>query len=85
MKKILTLGNICLFIAALVLTIGAALISNACGGDKLTAVFVSAFVGIGGTMTIGGLAEYFNWKITDGPEPGLVATIVGLIIVMLFL
>ena len=83
MKKIFSVGNICLFLAAIVLTIVTAVIVNACGGDRLSCIMSSAFAGVIGTMAIGGIAEACNWKLTESPAPGLIATIVGMVIVML--
>ncbi len=85
MKKIFSVGNICVFIAALVLTIVTAVIVNACGGDKLSCFMSSVFAGIIGTLLFGGIAEAFKWEITEGPEPGIIATLVGMVIVMLFI
>ena len=84
MKNLFSFGNICLFVVALVLTIVTAVIVNACGGDKLSCVMSSVFAGIIGTMAIGGIAEACNWKLTESPAPGLIATLVGLVLVMLF-
>lgn len=83
MKKIFSVGNVCVFIAALVLTIVTAVIVNACGGDKLSCVMSSAFAGVISTMAIGGIAEACDWKLTESPAPGFIATIVGMVIVML--
>lgn len=85
MKKIFSLGNICLFVAALVLTIGTALIVNACGGERISCIMSSVFAGIIGTMAIGGVAEYYDKKITEGPEAGLIASLIGMVLVMLFI
>lgn len=83
MKKIFSVGNICLFLVAIVLTIVTAVIVNACGGDRLSCIMSSAFAGVIGTMAIGGIAEAFNWELTESPAPGFIATIVGMVIVML--
>ena len=83
MKKIFSVGNICLFLAAIVLTVVTAVIVNACGGDRLSCIMSSAFAGIIGTMAIGGVANIFHWEITEGPEPGIIATLVGMVLVLL--
>lgn len=85
MKKIFSVGNICVFIAALVLTIVTAVIVNACGGDNLSCFMSSVFAGIVGTLLFGGIAEACKWEITEGPEPGIIGTLVGMVIVMLFI
>jgi hypothetical protein len=83
MKKIFSVGNVCLFIAAIVLTVATAAIVNACGGDRISCIMSSAFASIIGTMTIGGVANIFHWEITEGPEPGIIATLVGMVLVLL--
>lgn len=83
MKKIFSVGNICLFLAAIVLTVVTAVIVNACGGDRLSCVMSSVFAGVIGTMAIGGIAEACNWKIGESPAPGLIATLVGMVLVLL--
>ena len=52
MKKIFNVGNICLFLAALLVTVATAVIVNVCGGDKLSVVMASAFAGIIGTLAL---------------------------------
>lgn len=85
MKKIFNLGNICLFLAALLVTVATAVIVNVCGGEKLSVVMASAFAGIIGTLAFGGIAEARKWEITDGPEPGIIGTLAGMVIAFFFI
>lgn len=85
MKKIFSVGNICLFVAALVLTFGIALIVNICGGDALSCFMSGTFGGIIGTLAIGGIAEACKWNITEGPEAGIIGTLAGMVLVLLFI
>ena len=85
MKKIFNVGNICLFLAALLVTVATAVIVNVCGGDKLSVVMASAFAGIIGTLAFGGIAEASKWEITDGPEPGIIGTLAGMVIAFFFI
>jgi hypothetical protein len=84
MKKIFSVGNICLFVAALVLTFGTGLIVNLCHCSHLSCVMSSAFAGVIGTMAICGIAGAGHWDVVDSPAAGLIATIVGMVLVMLF-
>lgn len=85
MKKFFSFGNICLFLVALVLTIGTALIVKSCGGDRISCIMSSVFGGIIGTMAIGAVAEKTNAKIAESPAPGLIASLIGIVLVMLFI
>ena len=85
MKKLFSKANVVLFVLALVFTVGAALIARMCGGDALTKVMCAAFAGVIGTMGIGGLATTMDWEFTESPAPGLIATIIGMVLVVLFI
>ena len=78
MKKIFSVANICLFVIALVLTVGAALIVMICGGDRISCFMTGAFAGIIGTMIVGALSGLLKWDFVDSPAAGLIATMVGM-------
>ena len=85
MKQILSISNIILFVVALALTIGAAEIVNACGGDKLSSTLTGVAAGIVGTMIIGGIAEKCDWSIASSPVAGAIGALVGTAVYYFFL
>lgn len=85
MKKIFSVGNICLFVAALVLTFGIALIVDICGGESIDSFMSGSFAGLIGTMAFGAIAGACGYKLPEGPEAGIVGTLVGMFLVFLFI
>ena len=85
MKQILSISNIVLFVIAIAITIGAAEIVNACGGDKLSSVLTGAAAGIVGTMLFGAVAEKCKWEITSSPVAGVIGMAAGVVLSYLFI
>lgn len=82
-EKILSRGNIALFLIAAVATLATALVCNICGADRITIV-ASGY--IGGTLTVLGIGALYRMVCLIPPmgsEAGILGIITSLIVTLI--
>ncbi len=78
-QKILTKGNIALFLLTFAMTVLAGFVTAAFTADRVNIIAVSAMGGIGALFAFGAYLDFADKDYTSGPEAGVIGTVLGVI------